>query len=204
MRIDEDPAVLPERCCGQTTKLCDDLSLPLSTLHVSLSQNTGCGSTGNVPTSRPLISRDVLAACYALAALCLCRVWFCFLATGAAGLSFFQGAPSAKLFASVLADTIFLAGFFVALWLLSSGIRRTPAGERLANVVFLLFLVVPANAIWNAFQRVMTKLYTGYWRNLMIPALNPVLRILLYGVLVLLLASGLYFHRQSVRIACRM
>ena len=77
-------------------------------------------------------------------------------------------------------------------------------GERLANVVFLLFLVVPANSIWNAFQRVMTKLYTAYWRNLTIPALSPVLRILMYGVLVLLLASGLYFHRQSVRIACRM
>src|SRR5579871_4164153 len=112
MRVDERPEVLPERCCGQIIESPHDLSLPLSTVQISLSSNRASERTRDFAAPRPLISRDVLMASCTLAVLCLSQAWVCFLATSTPSLAFLQGGPSGRFFAALLADTALLSGFF--------------------------------------------------------------------------------------------
>jgi hypothetical protein len=204
MRVDEGPAVLPERSCGQIIKPNNDLSLPLSALHVSLSPNAGRRSAGDFPASPPFVTGRVLATSATLAFLCLCQVWFCFLAMGTASLCFFQGPPSAKLFASALADTVLLTAIFAVVWRLAAAQRGTRRCDLLTNVGFLMFLAIPANAVWNAFERATARLNSGSWRIPGLLVFSTELKVLFYVGAILLLAVVFYFHQHSVRFAGRM
>ena len=208
MRVDNGPAVWPKRGHGQVIEHGDALSVPLSTLYVSVSPAGGGGSSGCLPASGTLIARDGLAACSALAALCLCQVWLCFLATGTAGLFFYQGASSAMQFAALLADTLLLTGLFVALAWLGNQMRRFRAGrfragEMLGDAAFLLFLAVPANAIRGLFQVETPRLTLEYWRHVSAGGFSPVLEYLGVGGALGLLATIFFFHRQLVRMVSR-
>jgi hypothetical protein len=204
MRVDDGPAVLPERSCGQTITLTNDLSLPLSTLQVSLPPDAGRCATGGFPASRPLVTGRIFAICATLAALCLCEVWFCFLAMGTASLCFFQGPPSAKLFGSALADTTLLTALFAAIWRFAPILRKTRRGAVLTNLGFLVFLIVPANAVWNAFHRATARLNSGYWRIPGLLVFSNEFKVFMYVMVLLLLGVVFYFHQHSVRFAGRI
>jgi hypothetical protein len=203
MRVDDGPAVLPERGCGQIIQSRNDLSLPLPILQASFPQN-GRGESSGISVTRPLISKDVLSACCALAALCLCQVWFGFVAKGTANLSFFQGAASVRQFAALLTDTILLPGGFLLLWRLGSGLRKLPGGEIVVDLGFLVFLAVPANAVRAVLLPLSSKLNLDYWRHLSLHGFQTVLKFSLFGGIVLLAAALLYFHRRLAHIAFRV
>ena len=192
MRVDDGPAVLPERYCGQVVEPGNDVSLPVSAVHVSLSQAGDRRLADHTPSARPLIPLQVLSASCVLAALCLYRVWFCFLETDAASLFYSPGLPTARQFAALLIDNLLLTGIFVALWQLTRGIRRFRAGQLSVDMAFLLFLAVPANAFRAVFQPLTAKLNLEYWRHASVHGLAPALRLSVSGGLVLLLAAMLY------------
>jgi hypothetical protein len=203
MRVDDGPAVLPERCGGQVIKPRNGLSFPLSTVRVSLPPDGGGKCTGSFTTASPLASRDYLAACCALAALCLCQVWFCFLLTGSAELFYYQGTSSARQFAALLVDTGLLTGVFWALWRLAGLVRKYRTGEVATNVVFLLFLAVPGNAIRVVMQPLTEKLNLDYWRHVSVHGLPWALRLSMWGCLVALAVAIFCRHRQLARLAGR-
>ncbi|HEY3836583.1 MAG TPA: sulfatase-like hydrolase/transferase [Bryobacteraceae bacterium] len=123
---------------------------------------------------------------------------------GTASLCFFQGVPSAKLFWSALADTLLLTAAFAVGWRVSAGIRNSRLGQSISDVVFLLFLAVPANAIWNAFQRVTARLNSGYWRVPGLLTFSGASKEAMYGGAALLVITAIYYHRESVRFVSRL
>lgn len=203
MRVDDGPAVLPERCGGQVIKPRNGLSFPLSTVQVSLSSDGGGKCTGNFPAASPVASGDYLAACCALAALCLCQVWFCFLATGSAELFYYQGRSSARQFAALLVDTGLLTCVFLTLWRVAGMVRKYRTGELATNVVFLLFLAVPGNAIRVVMRPLTEKLDLEYWRHASVHGLPWALRWSMWGCLIALPVAVFCRHRQLARLAGR-
>jgi hypothetical protein len=209
MRVEGGAKVMPKRAHGQVVEHDHALPVPLPAVYVSISP-TGASQAGCREDSdrfeayRALISRDGLAASCTLAALCFCQVWFCFLATGRADLFFYQGVASATQFAALLADTLLLTGVFVALWRLGNRMGRSRAGELLRDVAFLLFLVVPGNAMRGVYHPPLTgKLNLEYWRHASVQGIAPMLRLSAAGGLVVLVAALFCFHRQLVRIVFR-
>jgi hypothetical protein len=147
-----------------------------------------------------VISLDVVAASATLAAFCFFQVWSCFLSTNPDRLFHF-GAPSVKVFAVLLADTTLLTGLIVAAWRMSGKIRRSRAGALIADVVFLLFFAIPANALWCVFQRATIFFHLESWRN---ANFQRFLRMPAWVGPLLVLAAVLYFHRQLARILYRL
>ena len=209
MWVDDGPAVWPKGDCGQVLEHVDALSVPLSTVYVSISpagasQTGRHGGSGDVQASSALISHDGLACCSTLAAVCLCQVWFCFLATGQAVLFYYQGTSSARQFAALLADTLLLTGLFVGLGWVAKRMGTFRAGEWLRDMAFLSFLVVPANAIRCLYHPPATaKLNLEYWRHATVGGLSPVVSFLGAGAMVALLAMPCVFHRRLVRLIFR-
>ena len=203
MWVDDGPAVLPARSCGQIIESHHDLSLPLSTVQVSLSQNGGGQPSRHISPGSPLVCRDVLAASCTLAALCLCRVWFCFLATGTASLFYFEGASSRAQFAALLIDNLLLAGLFVAVWRMTAQLRSSRTGQWFSDVAFLLILLIPANAIRGIIQPLPEKLNVQYWRHATVQSFPGSLKFLPLGCTLLLVTLALYFHRHLSRAAYR-
>ena len=202
MWVDDGPAVLPARSCGQIIKPGHDLSLSLSTVQVPLSQDVGAKPT-RVPPDSPLVYRDILAASCTLAALCLCRVWFCFLATGTANLFYFEGASTAQQFAALLIDNLLLAGVFVAVWRITSRLRRSRSGQWFTDLAFLLILLIPANAIRGIIQPLPEKLNVQYWRHALLQGFPSSLKLVAMGGTLLLAALALRFRRHLSRVAYR-
>lgn len=201
MRVDNDPAVMPEGGYRQVVEPVDALPVPVPSVHISVSQVEGCPSSA--ATNR-LISRDRLACCGTLAALCLCQVWFCFLAGARGNRFYYQGESSAGQFAALLADTLLLTGLFVALAWGGTQMCRLHGGEWLRDAGLLLFLAVPMNAIRGVYQPPLTgKLNLEYWRHAGVQGFPGVLKFLSVGGVLVLLAAILYFHRPLVRVVCR-
>jgi hypothetical protein len=209
MWVDDGPAVGPKRGRGQVIEQLDAVSVPLPAVHVPVSparaSQAGCrGDSGHDEAIRTLISGDALACCSTLAAVCLCQVWFCFLATGQAVLFYYQATSSARQFAALLADTLLLTGLFVGLGWVGNWMGRFRAGEWLRNMAFLSFLVVPANALRCLYHpSVSGKLNLEYWRRAAVGGFSPILSALGMAAVVALLVLPCVFHRRLVRIVFR-
>jgi hypothetical protein len=78
------------------------------------------------------------------------------------------------------------------------------AGEWSTNVVFLLFLIVPGNAIRVVLQPLTVKLNLDYWRHAAMHGLPWGLQWWLGGCLVALLAVVFCWHRQLASLAGRL
>jgi hypothetical protein len=198
MRVDESPAVEPERCYGQGVKPRHGVSLPLSTVQISLSSDGSRRTCGGFASNGELIPRRVLAASCALAALCLLRVWFCFLPTDAANRFLYEGSSSPEQFLALLMNMALFTAIFVAAWRIARPLRTTAFGERITNIAFLAFLTVPGNAIRGVLQPVTTKFDVAYWRQ----APGP-LKIAMLAAGLLVVLAGFGFHRHVVRVVCR-
>src|SRR5690349_4809111 len=128
MRVDERPAVEPERCYGQGVQPRHDVSLPLSTVQISVPSDGTRHFSGDFEPNGELIPRRVMAACCALAALCLLRVWFCFLPTDAANRFLYEGSSSPEQFAALLFNMVVFTAIFAGAWLVARPVRASAIG----------------------------------------------------------------------------
>jgi hypothetical protein len=117
---------------------------------------------------------------------------------------YYQGAPSARQFAALLADTILLTALFVTAGWLGTHLGRSRPGELLRDLTLLCFLVVPANAIRGLFQLDAAGLTLEYWRHAGVHGFSPVAQNLLGCGASGLLAMVVRFHRSLARTVYRV
>ncbi len=148
--------------------------------------------------------REVFAGAAVMAFLCLAQVWFCFLATGSAVLFYYEGPATAKQFAALLADTVLLTAFFVLVWRCGNKVRSVRRKAFLQDTLFLLFLVVPANAIRGVLAPATAKLNLQYWRHVGV-GFPITLQVIGFGGLLLLVAGALLrYSRRLVGTTCKI
>ena len=189
MRVDEDPAVEPERVAGQALRHRLNAAVSLPPLQFSFSQHCGFDARSLIPAPR------ILAAACSLAALCLLQVWFCFLPSAESNRLFYQGSASAAQFAALLLNMVLLTAIFVA----GSRLPQHP----LTDLAFLAFLFIPANSIRGVLQPLIAKVDLEYWRHAGARGIAAPLRLATLVAAALFVFAMVRYHRQLAVWAAR-
>lgn len=208
MRIIDGAEIVSKGIAGQSFESGDDSTVPLPPMLLPVSSIRLWQSPANYnsrdsgardESARPLTGRILISAC-SLAALCLGSVWWCFLPNAPATMFTVQAPPSARQLGALLADTALLTILFTAIaW----AARRIRLRSSVRDVAFLLFLIVPANAIRVVLPPVTSQLGIEYWRHLGVHGFPLALKLVLGCGLMLSMAGICYFHRRLAAFAAR-